>query len=532
MLTKTTLFINLLLMLCSVSLAQIQIKVTLSGVPSSISIEKKNLKYGKYGAFCFVWDDRAPSAYNALSIMPSFTDGAGNSIPYSATVACNGVNKYGIDAPGLTFAQLKTLVDNNWGISCHGYIHNKSDWPQGFTVDDNVIQNRIYFYNKFKEIGIEYILRTGVVPSADTGYHNAWKRIGTLCGTSQNAFDTFPAIPSHDFTNNSIGEITNLTGNYQVFARAFKDINSQTGADQLHSKLTSLVQQSTATQNKILVYGVHYTDNSFLQPELNYLTSISDNIWPTSLHELMEYVETRLHTAVSYSLTGNVLTINLTQDLPDATRWRDLSLGLASDQSIVNIEYTGADNVTFNAATGLINVFKKKTFGFASVDVANTPLPIHFTSFSVINDQLQWQVAEKEDLLYYEIEKSTDGVRFNVIGRTSTERFIDPSLQEVQFYRIKAVEKNDRSIYSNVVRYRKASTKTAMVYKQGEGIRVDFYSLTNQNAVLEVFNINGQELYRSTEKVLQGWNTAFVPDLAARGLYIIKVSGETLRYVK
>lgn len=515
--------------------AQIQIKITLSGTPSSVTLEKKNLKYGKYGVFCFGWDDRAPSALDALPVMSahSFTDGAGNPVAYTGTVACNAVNRYHEEASGLTIPQLTTLVQNNWGIACHGYIHDVAIWAdQGFTVLDNVTQNRAYFYTKFKEAGAEYVLRTGAVPNDDKGYQLAWRQIGSLCGTSEGSFDNLPAIPYANWANNSIGDLSNFTGQYTVFARAFTGITDQPGQDQMISKLGSLIEQSTATANKVLTFGTHNTDNTFFAPALDYLQANSnDNIWVTSMHELMEYGETKDKTNITYSLNGNELTINLSQNLPDANRWRDISLGLVSDQNIVSLTYTGADKVTYNASTGLINVFKKKTSGFADPSLAQSPLPLHFTNFTLNNNGLSWIVADKENLSHFEVEKSTDGTNFHVIAKTNVETYSDPSASGNTFYRIKAVERNGVYIYSNILRV-SASLKNPVTIQDLNGkTSVSFYSEANREGSLEVYGTNGQLVFKSVKQVSQGWNS-WELNLPTAGVYIIKTPVGTVKYSK
>jgi hypothetical protein len=515
--------------------AQVQIKVTLSGVPSTVTIEKKNLKYGKYGAFCFGWDDRAPSAFDALAVMSThgFTDGAGNIVPYTGTIACNAVNRYLEDASGVTIAQLTTLVQNNWGIACHGYIHDTAIWAsQGFTPLDNVIQNRTYFYNKLKAVGAEYVLRTGVVPNDDKGYQVAWKQIGSLCGTSEGTFDNMTATPYANWANNSIGDVTNFTAAYRPFARAFTGVDNQAGEDQMMSKLGSLIEQSTATSNKILVFGTHHTENSFFTPPLDYLENNSnDKIWVTSLHELMEYGETKDNTNITYTTNGNEVTINLNQNLPDAARWRDISLGIASDKNIVSLTYTGADNISYNTGTGLINVFKKKTSGFADPSLSQSTLPLHFTSLTVANNELKWTVADKDNFSHYEIEKSTDGINFSLIGHTTKETFSDPSITDNQFYRVKAVETNGKFVYSRTVRLSNAAKKKVTVNQSNGRTQVSFYSEAAAKGGLEVYGTNGQLLFQMSKQVLRGWNTSEL-NLTAPGVYIIKTPAGTVKYVK
>jgi hypothetical protein len=204
---------------------------------------------------------------------------------------------------------------------------------------------------------------------------------------------------------------------------------------------------------------------------------------------------------------------------------------LVSDQNIVSLSYTGADKVTYNASTGLINVFKKKTSGFADPSLAQSPLPLHFTNFTLTNNGLSWIVADKENLSHFEVEKSTDGTNFHVIAKTNVETYSDPSASGNTFYRIKAVEKNGTYIYSNILRV-SASLKNPVSIQDLNGkTSVSLYSEANREGSLEVYGTNGQLVFKSVKQVSQGWNSWGL-DLPAAGVYIVKTPVGTMKYVK
>jgi hypothetical protein len=217
--------------------------------------------------------------------------------------------------------------------------------------------------------------------------------------------------------------------------------------------------------------------------------------------------------------------------LPDAARWRDISLGIASDKNIVSLTYTGADNISYNTSTGLINVFKKKTSGFADPSLSQSTLPLHFTSLTVANNELKWTVADKDNFSHYEIEKSTDGINFSLIGHTTKETFSDPSITDNQFYRVKAVEMNGKFVYSRTVRLSNAAKKKVTVNQSNGRTQVSFYSEAAAKGGLEVYGTNGQLLFQMSKQVLRGWNTSEL-NLTAPGVYIIKTPAGTVKYVK
>ena len=533
-----------LLLLCALFSSQavwgqIQLQITLSGSPSNVSVGTKKLKYGKEGAFSIVYDDRPLSALDGFNLMPTFTDGTGKQIKYTASIASNGVTYSGQDfsANGaLTLQQLKFLVENSWGLSDHGYYHgvNQQLTDAGFTVSDNVEQNRLYHFNQLKNLGAEYILRTGVVPNNDAGYHSVWEQKGYLAGVSQNTFDNYTANPAADYVNDGVANVNNLSAGYQVFARRFSDLVNQANTNNLINNLNTLFSQSSPSNAALLIYGTHETQNPFLSQILNHIQNNGgDRIWVTSLHEFMEYNEVRHKTSISHSVSGNVVTINLNQQLPDATRWRDLSLQLVSDQNILNVTATGADSVSFNAATGLINVYKRKTSGF-SLNTGSS-LPVRFTSFkgfvAAAGIQLEWKVADAGNVSRFEIEKSVNGTNFRNIGNTTQNRFVDKQVEELQFYRIKAVE-TGRPVYSNIIQVIRKNHKATIQYNKGTGASIQMLADQDKQTKAQVYNSAGQLIFEKTFQLTRGTNHILIPDPNSSGLFYVRIGNENLSFVK
>ena len=89
-------------------------------------------------------------------------------------------------------------------------------------------------------------------------------------------------------------------------------------------------------------------------------------------------------------------------------------------------------------------------------------LAVTFTSFvaNAVNKTsvLQWQVADQVNTARYEIERSNNANNYTKIGtvaaddKASNYKYIDatPSLSQTNFYRIKEIDKDGKSIYSQV----------------------------------------------------------------------------------
>ena len=536
---KTLLLVLLCFSLAATAQNRIQIKITFSGNPLVASVAPKKLKYGKEGVLSIDFDDRPKVALAAATLMRSFTDGAGNAVKYTAGVASNSVDIGGNDysATGaMSIADLKTLVNQNWGISCHGYYHYIPAplVSQGFTVLDNVLFNRRYHFDQLKAAGVEYVIRTGVVPGNENGYHQVWKQLGFLAGTSQNTFDNLAANPMSDWFNGGIGEVNLVSNSYNVFARRFAELNTAAGAAEWINSINALIAQSSPTTPKILRYGLHTGEDSYLGQVFAHIESASnDRIWVTSLHELMEYFETKNKTAITQNRSGNVLTIELDQSaLPDATRWRDLSLQLTADRSVASIEVMGADRYSFNPATGLLNVFKLKT-SFAHPD-SWAVMPVKFTSFTATTrnegNLLQWKMADNSLVKHFEVEVSANGRDFKKLTTTTTGTFLDRNNGSVRYYRIKAVAKDGKTTYSEVIKTSRSTKKARISYTPGAGGVLSVEAEAPGPALLLVFNSAGSLLYKANNYAQQGLNQFALPAFSQKGILLASILNETLAF--
>jgi dienelactone hydrolase len=88
-------------------------------------------------------------------------------------------------------------------------------------------------------------------------------------------------------------------------------------------------------------------------------------------------------------------------------------------------------------------------------------LPVKFVSFDVVREgsttQFTWKVAEQENVLTYEIEKSSDSRTFTKIGEVKaapqTEYRFTDNQSPANFYRIKSVDVDGKYSFSTILRY-------------------------------------------------------------------------------
>ena len=94
----------------------------------------------------------------------------------------------------------------------------------------------------------------------------------------------------------------------------------------------------------------------------------------------------------------------------------------------------------------------------------NTPLPVTLLNFSgQINAntiQLNWNTSSEQNSSYFEIQKSNDGSNFFPVGQvnaagnsnfTRNYSFTDRQISEINYYRLKMVDVDDKFVYSKTI---------------------------------------------------------------------------------
>jgi hypothetical protein len=186
------------------------------------------------------------------------------------------------------------------------------------------------------------------------------------------------------------------------------------------------------------------------------------------------------------------------------------------------------------------------TSEFGGVSVAAN-LPVHFTSFNgrVKDGQsfLTWTTAEEQNNSYFEVQKSTNGSSYTSIGKvtpkgglTNQYDFTDGStLSSVNYYRLKQVDLDGRSMFSKVLILRSNLEKFSV--KAGPnpfaGNISLFYQLEKEEALLiRLYDQGGRTVKQYTTRGGAGVNTYNITDLnnLPRGNYTLELTGETVKH--
>ncbi len=201
----------------------------------------------------------------------------------------------------------------------------------------------------------------------------------------------------------------------------------------------------------------------------------------------------------------------------------------------------GNGGTTGNAAAGTVTssaaVTNFSPFALGST-TSNNPLPVELTSFScnkVSNGtvQLSWITASESNSDYFSIEKSSDGIRFESIGRkdasgnsitTVRYTFLDTEVNAGKtYYRLKQIDLDGQSEYSDLCFINNEQGEYKLkIYPNPAGNTVYINLGTEEFPSVSVLNNWGDEvpvrMYDGDNgKVL---DTTGLPD----GLYIVQVT--------
>ena len=193
-------------------------------------------------------------------------------------------------------------------------------------------------------------------------------------------------------------------------------------------------------------------------------------------------------------------------------------------------------SVTSNSASAADN-------RFMIVYRASTPLPVNFMQVKAYTKnagiQVEWNVAVEVDVVKYEVEKSANGTAFDKAGTVTANNskaynwFDATPVNGSNFYRIKVINKDNSSSYSNVVNVKLGNTKGDIaVYPnpvKGSVINVQFNNQEKGTYNVQLINSLGQQLY-SNRIVHQGGSASEALQLNAalsKGVYqLVITNGE------
>jgi hypothetical protein len=187
-------------------------------------------------------------------------------------------------------------------------------------------------------------------------------------------------------------------------------------------------------------------------------------------------------------------------------------------------------------------------YGYADASTGSSPtgfimgaLPVNFTSFYAKrsgNDVvLNWSTATEINNSHFDIEKSTDGSTWRMIGivigngttsLTSNYAFTDKKeTSAVVYYRILQVDQNGQKSYSSVKVIRNNAPKQEVnIYATSKNtISVDINGGSKNNMLVTILTMNGQVVAKQQYGTVSYKASIVVPN-AVSGVYIVNVRDE------
>jgi hypothetical protein len=174
--------------------------------------------------------------------------------------------------------------------------------------------------------------------------------------------------------------------------------------------------------------------------------------------------------------------------------------------------------------------------GTVVIQVSTVVLPIELSSFTATKANnktaIAWATASESNNDYFSVERSTNGVNFEAIGRekgagTSTKTnnyaFTDEKpLSGVNYYRLKQTDFDGRFTYSKVVSVNHGSKNTIFITPKATQSALNIATDLDEYAVA-IYNTAGQEVKRIGNLSLN--QTVEINDLN-EGIYFVKIQGE------
>jgi len=368
-----------------------KITATVSGTPTNATLTKAGLKYNKRFGLCITSDDGGKSdetvveevllggvAANGKSYSGvSFSDGAGKPVfaghTFAITTKVNGTNGRDTeDNPQITsWAQFDRMFKRHRGFGASSHSENHGPFNSIAEATADLQRAQVTFESK-----LGFRPRTMTTPGGFNYYTGATFELAEMLWNTSEGFggDGSPNAAPYQ-SEVQYGDRVRLpraTNPQRLISnrRFLPHLMNWNSADQLSwydNQVTYAQQQFNAGERVVFSIGDHgpgagQADNfeAFLRYALNHPTnSDGQGLGIYNLQEVAEYEEVKRLCPISAPVvSGNTVTWTIDRSaLPSYSRYHDLSV-VVSGVTLTNVVVEGADEFSYNASTGLINLLK------------------------------------------------------------------------------------------------------------------------------------------------------------------------------
>jgi hypothetical protein len=353
------------------------IKATVSQVAKP-DIVTADFKYNKEVALSFGFDDALINQYwHAFPLFNGgksrlngktypglkYTDGTGKKIAFRGTLVIPAAgmreDENAENPASFSAKEARQMINAGWGISNHSWKHGGGPSnPNYYNRLYDVKQAERIFWDKLR---IRPLI--GTTPAAEPGFMYTFLNTGYLCHYS-NCNEG-----NSDLTRWGRMNSRNVPEKPFNLDRAYR--GDEFRNDEMAYKKAYIDEIFDASDNGNKEFGTDFThgpgkpDNvdAFYTYALKHPKNKNqDRLWVPNVQEFLEYFEVKRDTTIKYALSGNELTITIDQSKVHYNiRHRDMSL-LLSGMKLDGVKSSsGANEVTFNPATGLINIYALNT---------------------------------------------------------------------------------------------------------------------------------------------------------------------------
>jgi hypothetical protein len=299
---------------------------------------------------------------------------------------------------------------------------------------------------------------------------------------------------------------TNTAGSINVIRTDFSSASILNGNDE-----TLVINGSTSPVNAAIQLGFTSSASStFVLAGATFLAQQS--------------VSGGVSTIVFTNNAGGALTNIQTEALIDALEYKHNSA--TPTAGLRELQFTIQDGVfNSNAASYAVNV-------------SCGTLPVTWIYFNgqafATSTELTWATEREYNNAYFEVEKSTDAINYQVIGRvmpgqsnTNEYRFSDlQHVRGISYYRLKQVDANGVFKYSSVVRVSHTGSDVIKFYTNNSSGRL-FISIPSDiqgKIQISLYDVNGRMMLR--KPLSKGTNDLNIGNLSTLGIYTLVIQNE------
>ena len=332
----------------------------------------------------------------------------------------------------------------------------------------------------------------------------------TEVSISTNGFISFGTLNDSYITNNLA---TGVTGQRPIVAPLWDDINLQS---------TNNIKYTTTGSAPNRVFIVEWVNARW-----GFGASAACISFQVKLYETSNWIEFAYKQETGTPVSPSA-SVGLTAIGTGNNNFISLSNLTAAPSVSTTTEVT---TIATKPATNQSYIFKPGT------------LPVSISNFSVAREKnnhlIQWQTTSEISNAYFDVERSANGIQFSSIGKLNAKSVQGNSntnllynitdnrpLTGINYYRLKQVDKDGKSMYSSVISIKNTSANIGSISLYPNPVKsklnIQLNDFDAADITVSIFNVYGQQMMqvKSTNSGLIVLDVAHL----VTGIYTVKIS--------